>query len=108
MLRTEGRLFFANAERFVDLLWAQVERSKPQVVLLHCRAIFDVEYTALKVLAELEEKLRRAGCELWLAGLNPSVLAVVERSKLGQALGRERMFYNMQAAVEEFQRRGES
>ncbi len=108
MLRTEGRLFFANSERFVDLLWAQVEQSKPQVVLLHCRAIFDVEYTALKVLAELEEKLRRAGCELWLAGLNPSVLAVVERSRLGKALGRERMFHNMQAAVEEFQRRGES
>jgi hypothetical protein len=33
---------------------------------------------------------------------------VVERSKLGKALGRERMFHNMQAAVEEFQRRGES
>ena len=108
MLRTEGRLFFANAQRFVDLLWAQVEQSRPQVLLLHCRAIFDVEYTALKVLAELEEKLRRAGCELWLAGLNPSVLAVVERSKLGKVLGRERMFHNMQAAVEEFQRRGES
>ena len=106
MLRMEGRLFFANAERVADLLWSQVEQSKPRVLVLHCRAIFDVEYTALKVLGEMEEKLRRAGCELWLAGLNPSVFAVVERSRLGATLGHRRMFLNMQAAVEEFEARG--
>ena len=108
MLRMEGRLFFANAERVADLLWSQVEQSKPKVLLLDGRAIFDVEYTALKVLAEFEEKLRQAGCELWLAGLNPAVFEVIERSKLGATLGRERMFLNMQAAVEKFQQRGGS
>ncbi len=108
MLRMEGRLFFANAERVADLLWSQVEQSTPRVLLLDCRAIFDVEYTALKVLAEVDEKLRQAGCELWLAGLNPAVFEVVERSKFGTTLGRERMFLNMQAAVERFEQRGES
>jgi high affinity sulfate transporter 1 len=107
MLRTEGRLFFANAERVADLLWAEVERSQPGVLLLDCRAIFDVEYTALKVLAEIEEKLRSAGCELWVAGLNPRVFEVVERSRFGRTLGHGRMFLNMQAAVEQFQQRGE-
>ena len=105
MLRMEGRLFFANAERVADLLWTQVEQSRPKVLLLDGRAIFDVEYTALKVLVEVEEKLRQAGCELWLAGLNPAVFEVVERSKLGATLGRERMFLNMQAAVERFMQR---
>ena len=107
MLRTEGRLFFANAERVADLIWSQVEQSQPKVLLLDCRAIFDVEYTALKVLAEVEEKLRRAGCELWIVGLNPAVFEVVERSRFGAALGRGRMFLNMQAAVERFQQGGE-
>ena len=107
MLRTEGRLFFANAERVADLLWSHVEQAKPQVLILDCRAIFDMEYTALKVIAESEEKLRRAGCELWLAGLNPAVFEVVERSQLGAALGRERMFLNMQSAIECFQARGQ-
>jgi high affinity sulfate transporter 1 len=106
MLRMEGRLFFANAERVADLLWSHVERTRPEVLLLHCRAIIDVEYTALKVLGEVEEKLRKAGCELWVAGLNPSVLEVVERSRFGAALGRGRMFLNMQEAVEKFQARG--
>ena len=108
MLRMEGRLFFANAERVADLLWTQVEQSRPRVLLLDGRAIFDVEYTALKVLVEAEEKLRRAGCELWLAGLNPAVFEVVERSQLGATLGRGRMFLNMQAAVEKFEQRGGS
>jgi high affinity sulfate transporter 1 len=105
MLRMEGRLFFANAERVADLLWSQVEQFEPEVLLLDCRAIIDVEYTALKVLAEADEKLRRAGCELWLAGLNPAVFEVVERSKFGATLGHGRMFLNMQAAVDEFQKR---
>ena len=106
MLRMEGRLFFANAERVADLLWEQVEKSRPQVLALHCRAISDVEYTALKVLDELEDKLRRAGCELWLVGLNPAVFEMVERSKLGKRLGHRNMYLNMTAAVESFGRRG--
>jgi sulfate permease, SulP family len=84
-------------------VWPLVEKARPRVMLLDCRAIIDLEYTALKMLWEAEERLRRDGVELWLAALNPSVYAMVERSKLGTTLGNERMFLNMQAAVEQFQ-----
>jgi high affinity sulfate transporter 1 len=107
MLRVVGRLFFANAQRVTDLVWSRFEQARPVVLLLDCRAVLDVEYTALKALAEMEEKLRQAGCELWLAGLNPQALEVVERSRLGAALGRPRMFLNLQSAVESFTQRGE-
>ena len=105
-LRLDGRLFFANAQAVSDMIWALKEQSGPQVVVLDCRAVVDVEYTALKVLAELEDKLRRDGCEFWLAGMTPAVFAVMERSEIGARLGRERMFLNMQAAVEKFEQRG--
>jgi hypothetical protein len=36
---------------------------------------------------------------LWLVGLNPGVLAMVQRSSLGQTLGRERMLFNLEQAV---------
>jgi MFS superfamily sulfate permease-like transporter len=108
MIRVEGRLFFANAQRVGDLVWPMVEAARPSVVLLDFRAVTDVEYTALKMLGEAEEKLRDAGRELWVAGLNPAVFEVVERSTLGAALGHERMFLNMQAAVEKFQGRSEA
>ena len=105
MVRIEGRLFFANAQQVGDVVRPLIEQCKPKVVLIHCRAITDVEYTALRMLGEAEERLRRDGIELWLAGMNPSVFAVVERSKLGKALGKERMFMNMEQAVERFQSR---
>lgn len=104
MLRIEGRVFFANAQRVGDAVWPLVEQAKPGVVLVDCGAILDLEYTALKMLVEAEEKLRRDGTELWLAALNPTVMGVVERSRLAAVLGRERMFLDMQAGVERFQR----
>jgi SulP family sulfate permease len=104
ILRSEGRMFFANAQQVGDKVWPLIEQAKPSVILLDCSAIFDIEYTALKMLAEAEERLRRDGIMLWLAALNPDVLTVVKRSKLGETLGRERMFFNRQTAVEHFER----
>jgi sulfate permease, SulP family len=103
ILRTEGRIFFANAQRVGDKMWPLVEQAKPSVILLDCSAIFDIEYTALKMLAEAEERLRRDGIMLWLAALNPDVLTVVKRSKLGETLGSDRMFFNRQTAVEHYE-----
>ena len=104
ILRTEGRLFFANAERAADGIQPHVEAAQPQVLLLDCRAVFDIEYTALKMLADVDDKLRGQGITLWLAGLNPQALDVVRRSTFGERLGKGRMFFNLDAAVREYQR----
>jgi len=102
ILRPEGRIFFANAQRVLDQVWLHVQEASPSVVALDCSAVFDIEYTAHKMLGEAEERLRHAGVTLWLVALNPDVLTVVKRSKIGQALGRERMFFNLQAAIERY------
>jgi len=103
ILRVEGRLFFANAQRVADRMRPLIEQARPSVVLLDCSAVSDIEYSALKMLIEGEERQREAGIVLWLAALNPEPLAVVQRSTLGQTLGRERMFFNVQAAVDRFE-----
>jgi MFS superfamily sulfate permease-like transporter len=105
LLRVEGRLFFANAQRVGDLIWPLIDAQRPQVVVLDGRAIVDIEYTALKMLGEAERKLRAAGSELWLAGLNPAVFEMIERSQFGRALGHERMFLNLQSAVDAYEAR---
>ena len=64
----------------------------------------DIEYTALKMLIEAEEKLRHEGIALWVTALNPQVLAVVRKSTLSETLGRERMFFTVQVAVEAYER----
>lgn len=105
ILRVEGRVFFANAQRIGDRMWPLIEQAKPSVITIDCSAIFDIEYTALKMLAEAEERLERDGITLWLSALNPNVFRAVSRSKLGEKLGPERMFFNLQAAVERYEQR---
>jgi sulfate permease, SulP family len=104
LLRVEGRVFFANAERIGQKAQAFIAESPPRVVALDLGAVFDLEYTALKMLTEGEKRNREQGIELWLVGLNPEVLAMVQRSPLGQTLGRERMFFNLEMAVARYQR----
>lgn len=99
MLRLTGRLFFANAEQVADRIRPLVEAQRPRVVALDLSGVFDLEFTALKMLTEAEQRQRAAGVELWLVGLTPEVLAMVQRAPLGRALGNERMFFNMEQAV---------
>ena len=105
LLRIEGRLFFANAQRIADLIWAEQQRARAQVLTIDCRAVIDVEYTAIKVLEQMDDKLRRHGCELWLAGMTRAVFDVVERSGIGAQIGHRRMFLDLQAAVEAYEQR---
>ncbi len=66
------------------------------------RGVPDLEYTALKMLIEGEKRQRERGVALWLVGLNPEVLSVIQRSSLGKALGRERMHFNLELAVAKY------
>ncbi len=105
IVRTEGRMTFASAPRARERLAALVDEAKVQVIILECSAIPDFEYTALQALAKAEEKLRERGVALWLTALNPEAFKVIKRSPLGQALGRERMFFNLPDAVAAFKKR---
>jgi MFS superfamily sulfate permease-like transporter len=92
MLRLTSRLFFANAEQVRD-------RIHPLVVALDLSGVFDLEYTAVKMLTEAELRQREQGVALWLGGLTPEVLEIVQRSPLG----RERRFFNMEQALAKYQ-----
>jgi sulfate permease, SulP family len=104
IVRTEGRLFFANAERVADQIRPLIDQARPRVLLMDCRAIFDIEYTALKMLVDADDKLQREGITLWLAGLNPHVLEMVRRAPLGDRLGETRMWPNLDAAVHAYEK----
>jgi MFS superfamily sulfate permease-like transporter len=103
LLRPEGRIFFLNAERVGQKIRALIDAEKPKVVALDLSGVFDIEYSALKMLAEGEKRYREEqGVLLWLVGLTPGVFAMVQRSPLGPTLGRERMVLNREQAVSRF------
>ena len=108
LLRPEGRIFFANAERIGQKIQAFLAEFKPKVLVVDMSAVFDLEYTALKMLTEGEKRGREQGVALWLVGLNPDVLAVIQRSPLGKVLGRERMLFNLELALARFHEIGPS
>jgi MFS superfamily sulfate permease-like transporter len=105
LLRLEGRVFFGNMQAVREQFIALVDRRPVQVVALDLSGVPDLEYTALKVFDEAEQRMRDRGLELWLVALNPQVLRLVERSALGPRLGRERMIFNLSVAVKRFQDR---
>ncbi|CAI8872129.1 sulfate permease, SulP family [Pseudomonas sp. IT-P74] len=104
LLRPEGRVFFANAERIADKIRPLIDEANPKVVVLDLRSVFDLEYTALKMLTGAEQQLQEKGISLWLVGMSPSVWEMVIKAPLGHALGEARMFLNLELAVEHYQR----
>jgi SulP family sulfate permease len=108
IVRLEGRIFFANAERIREKMGPLIAEAKPRVLAIDLTGVPDLEYTALKMMTEAEKRQREHGVMLWLVGLNPEVLRVVQNSELGETLGRERMFFNLERAVEAFQGRSGS
>jgi SulP family sulfate permease len=102
ILRPEGRIFFANAERIAEKMRHLADEANPRVVAIDLSAVPDLEYTALKALVEGEKRQRERGVRVWLVGLNPGVLRVVQKSPLGGVLGREELHFNLEAAVARF------
>ena len=103
LLRPEGGIYFANASRLGQEMRSLISKYNPRVLLLDLSAVPELEFTALRRLTSGEEDLREAGTLLWLVALNPNVLEVVQRSPLGARLGRERMFFTLEQAVEQYQ-----
>ncbi|WP_223457643.1 MULTISPECIES: SulP family inorganic anion transporter [unclassified Pseudomonas] len=104
LLRPEGRIFFANAQRIGMKMRPLIEDARPSVVILDLRSVFDLEYTALKMLTGAEQQLREKGISLWLVGMSPGVWDMVIKAPLGHTLGEARMFLNLEQAVEHYQR----
>ena len=103
LLRLEGRIYFVNAELIGQKIRILVDEMNPKVVALDLSNVPDFEYTALKMLAEGAKRVQEEGIALWLVGLNPGVLAMVQRSPLGTVLGSDGMQFNLEMAVAKYE-----
>jgi len=99
LLRPEGPIFFANAAQIAHKIEPLVRETQPKVIAVDASGVLDMEYTALKIFAQVAKRQSQDGIRLWLVGMNPGVLAVVERSPLGHILQREGMHFNLEIAV---------
>jgi MFS superfamily sulfate permease-like transporter len=104
LLRPEGPIFFANALHIAHKIEPLVRETQPKVVAVDASGVLDMEYTALKMFTQVAKRQSQDGIQLWLIGMNPAVLAVVQRSPLGKMLQREGMHFNLEIAVARYLR----
>jgi len=103
ILRVEGRIFFANVGPIAQKMRPLVDKYKPSVVAMDMSGVTDIEYSALKAVADAERRYRHQGTRLWLVGLNPHVLQMVRKTQLGTDIGNEGMQFNLEMAVAKYQ-----
>jgi MFS superfamily sulfate permease-like transporter len=103
IVRPEGRLYFVNAQDVTEHIDALVEKHKPRVLAVDMSRVPDIEYSALESLIDSGKSMADRGIVVWLAGLNPGVLAVVRHAGLDEKFGRDRMLFNARAAIERYQ-----
>jgi anti-anti-sigma factor len=103
ILRPEGRIFFVNAQYIADQVRHLMLQYQAKVLVLDLSRVQDIEYSALKILMDREKSATENGGIFWLAGLNPGVLEVVRRAGFADRLGRERMLFNANAAIDRYQ-----
>ncbi len=104
LLRPAGAIFFANAPRLGHDIRSFITKFSPRALVLDLSAVPDMEYTAVMMLADGEEKVRQDGAVMSLVAMNPDVMEVIRRSPLWERLGDERTFFSLDQAVEWFHR----
>jgi MFS superfamily sulfate permease-like transporter len=105
LARPEGRIFFLNADSVAAQIEALIKTHHPRVLALDMSRVPDIEYSALRMLEDLDRRAKALKVEYWLVALNPSALAVVTNAGLAARLGRERMLFNARTAIQRFKER---
>jgi high affinity sulfate transporter 1 len=95
-------LFYANEDRFADEVRLLVKHAPSPVrwLVVDAGAITDLDYSAARMLRDLDSELAQAGVELIFARVSPYLRADMERHRIAAALGTARIFATLHEAVE--------
>ncbi len=99
-VRVDESLYFANTKYLEDQLLAMVaERPEVRSLLLICTAVNFVDASALETLESLEQELRDAGVQLYLAEVKGPVMDRLQAIGFVAELGEERIFLSTHEAM---------
>lgn len=93
VVRFDGPLFFANASYLEDRI-AEILLAKPKLqhILLVSNGISDIDASGEEALSLMVDRLKSAGIQISLSGVNESVRAVLRRTHLLEKIGREHLY----------------
>ena len=100
VVRFDGPLFFANAGYLEDQI-RQRRLTKQQLrhIIIAANGINDIDASGQEALSFVVDRLRRAGIEISLSGINESVMAALERTHLTAKIGEDHFYSDIYAAI---------
>jgi high affinity sulfate transporter 1 len=104
--RFGAALFYANAGRFSQeiLLLAGSAPSPIRWLIVDAEAITKVDYTAARVVRELQKELAQRGVELVFAHVQVDLKSDLDRHHLTEAIGEDRIFASLHEALAAYRR----
>jgi high affinity sulfate transporter 1 len=107
MFRLDAPLFFANANVAQSEMRARIEKQTPPVraVLIDMGATSDLDVSSLDMLRDLVSDLRAEQREVMLTHVRGPARHRLQKTGLLDFVGADRIFYSIQAAVDDYQKR---
>jgi len=95
-------LFYANEQRFADEVRNLVAHAPAPVrwLVVDAGAVTDLDYSAARMLRDLDGELAQSGVELMFARVSPYLRADMERHQIAAAFGSTRIFATLHDAVD--------
>lgn len=100
LIRFDGPLFFANSSYLDDQITElMLNKETLKHILIVSNGINDIDASGEETLSLLIQRIRSAGLDISLSGVNESVMEVLERTHLVAKIGADHLFPTMERAI---------
>ncbi len=101
MVRFDGPLFFASSSYLEDNIMEQIRKKKNlKHIILVANGINDIDASGEETLSLLVDRVRSAGIDISLSGVNESVMHVFKRTYFKEKIGEDHLYPTMEKAIE--------
>lgn len=101
LIRFDAPLFFANSSYLEDQVTERMRANqKLKHIVIVANGINDIDASGEETLSLLVDRIRSAGLDVSLSGVNESVMKVLKRTHLDAKIGEDHLFPTMELALE--------
>jgi len=100
MVRFDGPLFFANASYLEDqVMDLMLTKKELKHIVIVSNGINDIDASGEEILSLLVDRVRSAGIDISLTGVNESVMKVLKRTHFPEKIGEDHIFSTMEKTI---------
>jgi sulfate permease, SulP family len=102
MVRFDGPLFFANSSYLEDKITELIlKKENLKHIIIVCNGINDIDASGEETLSLLVDRIRSAGIDLSLSGVNEAVMKVLKRTHFPEKIGEDHVYPTMEKAIKD-------